>query len=375
MKRGTAGHPKMRDLARRLHAAAALGTLPFKIYHGIAVAALTGLWDFAAQYCPDGRISRYSETDLAEVCFWPCEVASGLFAAMVDSGWLDRVSDAVLIHDWPAHCEDAVHMKLARAHALFADGTIPSMKRLSKSEKRSVQAGYRRATRLAKSPMKNPCAQMRTESAQMRTASTLALAKPKPLPVVTTPPPVGGSEETKCQKSESSDTQETKGLDNAVSVEKSASATSALFAMELEAKSVPAPAGLAGRKPNARIATAKATMRPVAVITPNAWADWVDTHRLLGLRDPTPEGKNTNASASIGKAIPDSEERRRIFVAFLSDRDPFLTKQAHALFLLQGRLDSYRHERSPPPKPTMADIQQRRDSERELAMFNPEAPT
>jgi len=74
---------------------------------------------------------------------WP-ELESVVFIeALVDSQWLER-SDRfrLVVHDWPDHCEDSVHTKVARRRAFFVDGTAPKLTGLRRDEKAQLEAFY-----------------------------------------------------------------------------------------------------------------------------------------------------------------------------------------------------------------------------------------
>lgn len=104
------------------------------------IGVLEALWHFAAAYKPAGDVGRCSDVAIAEGCYWegdPAKLVEGLAAA----GWLDPDPEArYLVHDWPEHCDDAVHMKLARELRTFADGTEPRQNRLSKKERAALVA-------------------------------------------------------------------------------------------------------------------------------------------------------------------------------------------------------------------------------------------
>jgi hypothetical protein len=133
MKRGTSRHPKTEDLAERLSIPASWAT-------GI----LASLWDWAAEYAHHGNVGKYSNTIIAKAVTFPVERADELIEAMVLSRWLDRSEEhRVIIHDWPEHCEDSVHARLARAVQLFADGSVPNLKKLGKDERDRVADAYK----------------------------------------------------------------------------------------------------------------------------------------------------------------------------------------------------------------------------------------
>ncbi len=112
----------------------------------MAVGMMEMLWHFAGQYAPAGDVGRFEDGHIEEEAGWYTwkKAASGAFIkAALDSNWLD-IHDLhrILVHDWPEHCDDAIHMRLARAREFFADGTAPKLTRLPKSEKETLSEFY-----------------------------------------------------------------------------------------------------------------------------------------------------------------------------------------------------------------------------------------
>ena len=128
MKRGTPEHPKTKALARRL-------SLPWPM----AVGTLELLWHFTARYAPAGDIGRFPDEAIAAAVGWPEDRdPAELVRALCECGWLDQHPEhRLIIHDWPDHCEDAVHVFLARRGLTFACGKPPKTSKLSKSERRA----------------------------------------------------------------------------------------------------------------------------------------------------------------------------------------------------------------------------------------------
>jgi hypothetical protein len=152
MKRGTPDHPKTKALARSLG-----------VNRAHAVGILECLWHFTAAYAPDGSLARFSVEEIAEAVAWDGEAS--LLIDGLKRGWLD---DDMFVHDWPLHCEDSIHMKLARAGVLFACGCSPHSGRLNKSERKE-------------SSVRTACAR-HAHGMYTACALPLPLPLPKPLP-------------------------------------------------------------------------------------------------------------------------------------------------------------------------------------------------
>lgn len=129
MKRNTPQHPKVDDLIEKLG-----------IPRYAAVGLLEGLWHITAASTPEGDIGRFSNMGIAKRLEWEGD-ADELINAMCDSQWLDRCEEhRLIIHDWPDHAEDAVHMRLGRSGKTFADGTVPNLRRMPKDEREKCLA-------------------------------------------------------------------------------------------------------------------------------------------------------------------------------------------------------------------------------------------
>ena len=120
MKREALSHPKLGSLAKRIE----------RINGGaIARGVLEGLWHLAGQHAPDGDLSRFSCEEIAEFIGWD-ENPDELLAMLVETRWLDRVGDRLVVHDWSDHADGSVHKKLARANEFFANGRPPVLSHL-----------------------------------------------------------------------------------------------------------------------------------------------------------------------------------------------------------------------------------------------------
>src|SRR5690606_20033254 len=124
MKSGTESKLKFKQLQRRLDLA---------LWQ--ARGLLDTLWNFVAHNCPAGDIGRFTDEEIGIGIDWR-EDASELLQTLVSVRWLDEDAHCRLkVHDWPEHCEDAVHKALARSTDIFADGTIPKLSRFSEKER------------------------------------------------------------------------------------------------------------------------------------------------------------------------------------------------------------------------------------------------
>lgn len=119
MKRGTENLLKFQHLQRDLNLAE---------YE--AVGLLQTLWNKTDINCPRGDIGRFSNEDIACLIGWRGD-QDALVAALVRRGWLDEHPEhRLIVHDWPVHCENSTHGKVARALEYFADGTEPKLQKL-----------------------------------------------------------------------------------------------------------------------------------------------------------------------------------------------------------------------------------------------------
>lgn len=116
MKRGTTQHWKIKALARELH-----------VTRSHAVGIMECLWQYTAEACPNGSWKNLSPLALAAEA--DRKDGQAMVAAMLRVHILD---DDFMVHDWPVHCEDWVHMRLARAGKKFACGCAPRQTRLAK---------------------------------------------------------------------------------------------------------------------------------------------------------------------------------------------------------------------------------------------------
>ena len=108
MKRNTQNHPKV--------------WITCKIV-GIRRPALLGhlelLWDFTAQYAPQGDIGRYPDDRIEAAMDWSGKRGK-LISGLVDGKWVDRDDNhRLLIHDWEDHANESIGKLLQRRKLPF----------------------------------------------------------------------------------------------------------------------------------------------------------------------------------------------------------------------------------------------------------------
>lgn len=121
MKRGTENLLKFKYLMRDLD-------LPEYAVTGL----LQTLWMKTDINCPCGNIGKFTNADIALIIDWRGD-PDELISVLVSRGWLDEHPEhRLIVHDWPTHCEDTTHAKVARSLQYFADGTTPKLINLGK---------------------------------------------------------------------------------------------------------------------------------------------------------------------------------------------------------------------------------------------------
>ncbi len=112
MKRETLRHPKTYDLAARLG-----------VNRAEALGYLTLLWDFAADFAPQGNIGKWPNGAIARACEWQGE-PDKFIQSLIDSGWLDEHPDPqhrLVIHDVADHAEQWWKQKLTKLGVSFIE--------------------------------------------------------------------------------------------------------------------------------------------------------------------------------------------------------------------------------------------------------------
>lgn len=173
MKHGTENKLKFKKLQRRLD-------LALWQCKGL----LQTLWDFAKANAPRGDVGRYTDDELAIGIDWRGD-AKLLVDALVDNGWLDPAEDParLIIHDWWEHCEDSIHMQLARHRQIFADGQRPKLTRIERGEREQIIADYERLCANGATHNHTTSHAERTQTHEKRTTGT----GPEPEPCLAKP--------------------------------------------------------------------------------------------------------------------------------------------------------------------------------------------
>lgn len=173
MKRGTPEHPKTLDLEARLG-----------VESWGACGILEKLWHWTAKYAPAGDIGKFSDAAIAAGIGWKRD-PKVLIDALIACRWVDVCAhNRRTVHDWRAHAEDAVHMRLYRSAEYFCDGTKPKASRIEEKERTAIEKIY-----ASKPFVQKEIQSVRTESAREAhavrpaLASALALALPVPEPL------------------------------------------------------------------------------------------------------------------------------------------------------------------------------------------------
>lgn len=131
MKSGTTDHPKFKRLERTL-----------KLPPYAAAGILELLWQFTKKFTPAGNIGYYTDDEISQAIGWKNKKIS-LIEALIEANFIEQHDKfRLIIHDWPDHCDDSVHMSLARQRKFFANGSAPKLARLMRDERDSLKSFY-----------------------------------------------------------------------------------------------------------------------------------------------------------------------------------------------------------------------------------------
>lgn len=136
MLKSALNHPKM------LHLAKLLGE-EITTARGI----MESLWLMAADLAPRGDIGKFTDEEIVAALHWQGLHSSltptQIIEAIVKARFLDHdETHRYLIHDWPSHCDEYVHRKLAIATKYFCNGAVPSLKRFKEAQRPEILKRY-----------------------------------------------------------------------------------------------------------------------------------------------------------------------------------------------------------------------------------------
>jgi hypothetical protein len=163
VKREAVGHTKIKRLCRRLN---------IPLYQAVGILEL--LWHTTARQTPRGDIGKLSDEDIAIAIDYHGDEHL-LIEALIETGWLDRNEEyGLVVHDWPDHAEDGVHLKIARAKEFFIrsdrDGSVleqaPKFMRLGGRERDLAAQFYEGRT---KGDVRTDRSNVRTDRPSVRT--------------------------------------------------------------------------------------------------------------------------------------------------------------------------------------------------------------
>ncbi len=113
-----------------------------KIPRWQGIGLLESIWQLTAAEAPAGDIGKLSDEDIAMAIDYTGDV-SVLITALTWAKWIDASPEhRLIVHHWSDHCDDFIHMKLARAKKFFADGSQPKLSRLTSLERKGIEEFY-----------------------------------------------------------------------------------------------------------------------------------------------------------------------------------------------------------------------------------------
>lgn len=96
-----------------------------RVEHAHAVGLMEMFWRGVRQDAPDGSLRGIDAVEIAIWCKWQGD-SEALLSALASAKWVDASArHQWLVHDWPQHCENSVHTRMAKERRWFADGTAP----------------------------------------------------------------------------------------------------------------------------------------------------------------------------------------------------------------------------------------------------------
>jgi hypothetical protein len=90
-----------------------------------AIGLLESIWHVTARETPRGDIGKLSDEDIAIAIDYHGDEQK-MITALIDCGWIDvSKQHRLIVHDWPDHADDGVHMRIARRREFFVRQGAP----------------------------------------------------------------------------------------------------------------------------------------------------------------------------------------------------------------------------------------------------------
>jgi len=132
MKRGGCRHPKVKRLAT---------SLGIPVVHAIGI--LEVFWSAVAEYRPNGDVTSFEDWWLKELCGW--DRGDSLVLALISAGFIDKIGNKLLAHNWKLHAPPWVRTKLHKNGIPFAvdqETFRPVVYFIATSDGARVKIGY-----------------------------------------------------------------------------------------------------------------------------------------------------------------------------------------------------------------------------------------
>ena len=147
---------------------------------------LQDIWDFTALNTPEGNLGKYTNEEIAMFLEYEGD-PDELIAVLLRRRWLDADDEhRLLVHDWPDHCEDGIHIRLAKERRRFSDGSMPKLTKFTEDKRVAIERDYqhtragRNGTTTKAPPAQTAAPPTQVPSAQKRSkAQASAIAREK----------------------------------------------------------------------------------------------------------------------------------------------------------------------------------------------------
>lgn len=125
----------------------------------VGIGILEKLWNLAGEHAIRGDIGQqFTNRQIANSVGWRKD-PDDLVKAMIEIGLLDEDEEhRVIIHNWPTHCGEFIHARLARGKMTFADGSAPSIRKLTREERQRLESGADGSRRAPTGGQRTPAA-------------------------------------------------------------------------------------------------------------------------------------------------------------------------------------------------------------------------